>query len=134
MPHSFASENLAIAWAHHTGGIRNLQVICTDRISNLGDTSCRSDRAFPSVQSARISTPPRLERSPDGDGFRWRCDLLRSRGVWRDWFQGLGALFLAQPVPKLLIVSGAQNLDTEMLVAQMQGKFETKYVYWLRLL
>jgi len=46
--------------------------------------------------------------------------------VWRGWFEGLAALFLAQPVPKLVALSGHQHLDTPFLVAQMQGKFETR--------
>jgi hypothetical protein len=41
-------------------------------------------------------------------------------------FEGLSALFLAQPLPKLVCVSGTQHMldDGPLLVAQMQGQFE----------
>lgn len=52
--------------------------------------------------------------------------LLRSTRWGYSRFEGLSALFLAQPVPKLVAVSGAQHMldDGPLLVAQMQGRFK----------
>ena len=45
---------------------------------------------------------------------------MASQPLWRAWFTGSGKLFLNQAVPKLVVVSGRQHLDTDLVVAQMQ--------------
>jgi hypothetical protein len=76
------------------------------------------------LQSARVSVPPRVIFS---DGvWKWRTDLVMSRAHWQGWFTGFSDLFLSQPCPKLVCVSNTNVMDRSMIIAQMQGKFETK--------
>lgn len=37
--------------------------------------------------------------------------------------------FLNVPVPKVLLLAGAERMDKELTIAQMQGKFRLKVVY-----
>lgn len=39
------------------------------------------------------------------------------------WFKGLSKVFLDVSCPKLLLLAGNDRMDTELTVAQMQGKF-----------
>ena len=43
---------------------------------------------------------------------------------WDTWFTGLSHSFVALPVSKLLILAGNENLDKELIVGQMQGKYQ----------
>lgn len=63
---------------------------------------------------------------PNGDSkrYKWRIDLSRTEGHWPGWFRGLSALFLAAPVPRLLLLASVDGLDRELTVGQMQGKFQ----------
>ena len=38
--------------------------------------------------------------------------------------EGLSALFLSVPAPKMLMLAGTDRLDTALTIAQMQGKFQ----------
>ena len=56
--------------------------------------------------------------------YEWRIDLSRTDRFWRDWFKGLSGIFLSVNVPKLLLLAGMDRLDKELMVGQMQGKFQ----------
>lgn len=56
--------------------------------------------------------------------YEWRIDLTKTEKFWRDWFRGLSTLFLNTNVPKLLLLAGVDRLDKELMVGQMQGKFQ----------
>ncbi|KAJ1938970.1 Protein phosphatase methylesterase 1, partial [Linderina macrospora] len=43
---------------------------------------------------------------------------------WRGWYEGLSKTFSTAPTAKLLILAGTDRLDKELLIAQMQGKFQ----------
>ncbi|OSX81226.1 hypothetical protein BU14_0023s0031 [Porphyra umbilicalis] len=96
--------------------------------------------------SARISVPPQLVlvQPPDGGGgapdadaadgggrphrrprWMWRTQLEKSEVFWRGWFVGLSAAFLHCNVAKVLVLAGVDRLDRELMIAQMQGKFQT---------
>ncbi|XP_059051680.1 protein phosphatase methylesterase 1 [Achroia grisella] len=64
-----------------------------------------------------------------GDGnttmkYKWRIDLSGTERHWAGWFRGLSAAFLAAPAPRLLLLAAVDGLDTELVVGQMQGKFQ----------
>lgn len=44
--------------------------------------------------------------------------------VWDGWFVGLDDAFIALPFPKMLCLANIERLDTKLIVAQMQGKFQ----------
>jgi len=40
------------------------------------------------------------------------------------WFEGMSTAFLAVHAPKVLVLAGADRLDTPLTIAHMQGKFQ----------
>ena len=49
---------------------------------------------------------------------------MESEKYWKGWFAGLSKIFQSIGLPKLQLLAGKENLDTELTVAQMQGKFK----------
>jgi protein phosphatase methylesterase 1 len=58
------------------------------------------------------------------DKYEWRLDLSKTEVFWREWFKGLSVKFLSLHVPKLLLLAGVDRLDKDLMVGQMQGKFQ----------
>ena len=50
--------------------------------------------------------------------------MTKTEKYWKDWFKGLSGMFLNVNVPKLLLLAGVDRLDRELMVGQMQGKFQ----------
>ncbi|KAI9442472.1 protein phosphatase methylesterase [Lactarius indigo] len=81
------------------------------------------------ITSARVSVPslvtPTPEPRPRGKrAFTW-CTPLRTTGpYWEGWFRGLSAAFLAARTARLLVLAGTDRLDRELMIGQMQGKFQ----------
>ena len=40
------------------------------------------------------------------------------------WFTGLSSRFLASRTARLLVLAGTERLDKELMIGQMQGKFQ----------
>lgn len=72
--------------------------------------------------SARVSVPA-LVRST-ADSFGWITDLASSEQYWSGWFTGLSKKFLTARAAKLLVLAGTDRLDTELMIGQMQGKYQ----------
>ncbi|BGP33801.1 Protein phosphatase methylesterase 1 [Rhodotorula toruloides] len=105
-PRSFDSQEDAIAWHVHSRTINNLH-------------------------SARISVPPLIKPAqPAGEGdeakgpFTWRVELDKTEPYWRGWFTGLSNKFLSCRAAKLLLLAGTDRLDKDLLIGQMQGKYQ----------
>ncbi|GEM10222.1 hypothetical protein Rt10032_c10g4239 [Rhodotorula toruloides] len=106
-PKSFDSQEDAIAWHVHSRTINNLH-------------------------SARISVPPLIKPAqPAGEGgeeakgpFSWRVELDKTEPYWRGWFTGLSNKFLSCRAAKLLLLAGTDRLDKDLLIGQMQGKYQ----------
>lgn len=99
-PSTFSSVEEAVDWHVRTRTVRNRE-------------------------SAEISTPPLLIPSPAGDGKSiWLTDLSLTPDFWWDWFTGMSSSFLKGRGAKLLILAGADRLDKELMIGQMQGKFQ----------
>lgn len=60
----------------------------------------------------------------DTEKYVWRIDLTKTEKYWREWFKGLSSMFLTVSVPKLLLLAGVDRLDKDLMVGQMQGKFQ----------
>lgn len=41
-----------------------------------------------------------------------------------DWFTGLSSTFLGVRTARLLVLAGTERLDRELMIGQMQGKFQ----------
>lgn len=80
------------------------------------------------LASARISVPPLVRDATAGEPhrFMWRTDLGATEPYWRGWFTGLSSKFLGCRTAKLLLLAGADRLDKELMVAQMQGKLRVE--------
>ncbi|KAJ2781852.1 Protein phosphatase methylesterase 1 [Coemansia javaensis] len=96
-PQTFASVGSAIRWHIDAGEIQN-------------------------AESARLSVPSLIV--PRDGGWAWRTALLPTEPFWRSWYQGLSQTFAAAPAARLLILAGTDRLDKELLIAQMQGRFQ----------
>jgi len=103
MPKSFPNLEAGIQWAFKSNTVRN-------------------------IASAKVSIPPQLVESETGK-WVWKVDLLASKDHWLGWFKGLTSSFLNISVPKILLLAGAERMDKELTIAQMQGKFRLKVVY-----
>ncbi|KAJ1496157.1 Alpha/Beta hydrolase protein, partial [Baffinella frigidus] len=78
-----------------------------------------------SRESAELSIPCMVVEDGSG-GVKWRADVEGSAPHWEGWFKGMSSAFLAVPsrIPKLLVLSSRDNLDTTLVVGQMQGGFQ----------
>ena len=56
--------------------------------------------------------------------YTWRADLLATEPYWAGWFQGLSSSFLSVKCARLLILAGTDRLDKELMIGQMQGKYQ----------
>ena len=75
--------------------------------------------------SAEASVPSLLLPSPSGNGkYIWRTDLQSTSPWWQEWFQGMSSKFLIGRGAKMLILAGTDRLDRELMIGQMQGKFQ----------
>ncbi|GAA5902898.1 phosphoprotein phosphatase methylesterase 1 [Sporobolomyces salmoneus] len=97
-------------------------------------------RTINNVTSARTSVPPLIKpigRNPTGgtneevereeegeEKYEWVVDLSKTEPYWRGWFTGLSSKFLNCKTAKLLILAGTDRLDKELLIGQMQGKYQ----------
>lgn len=81
-------------------------------------------RTIRNTTSARVSVPPLLIESPDSKIWTWRTDLAATKPFWEDWFVGLSKKFLESRGGKLLLLAGTDRLDRELMIGQMQGKYQ----------
>ncbi|GAA5860674.1 hypothetical protein JCM3774_006247 [Rhodotorula dairenensis] len=106
-PKSFETQEDAIAWHVHSRTINNLE-------------------------SARISVPPLIRPAEIGEdgsaapdtSYVWRVELEKTEPYWRGWFTGLSKKFLACRTAKLLLLAGTDRLDKDLLIGQMQGRYQ----------
>lgn len=95
----------------------------------LTSSSTRS-RTIRNTISARISVPSllyldtSLASSKATKQWTWRTDLAATQPYWQGWFTGLSKKFLDAKGGKLLLLAGTDRLDTELMIGQMQGKYQ----------
>ncbi|KAJ2318433.1 Protein phosphatase methylesterase 1 [Coemansia sp. RSA 2704] len=96
-----------------------------DSVENAVHWHIESD-AIQNPESARLSVPSLLSPTMlDGrQVWTWRTQLLPTEKFWKRWYAGLSKTFASAPAAKLLILAGTDRLDKELLIAQMQGKFQ----------
>lgn len=95
---------------------------------SLVPSNCSTrSRTIRNPTSARISVPALLLDSGDSGGprpWRWRTDLAKTQPFWEGWFVGLSRKFLETRGGKLLVLAGTDRLDRELMIGQMQGKYQ----------
>lgn len=80
-------------------------------------------RTIRSQESADVSVPSLLTQLPSGK-YAWRTDLASTAPWWEGWFKGMSEKFLRGRGAKMLILAGTDRLDRELMIGQMQGKFQ----------
>ncbi|KAF2155919.1 protein phosphatase methylesteras-like protein 1 [Myriangium duriaei CBS 260.36] len=93
-----------------------------DSVDDAVDWHVRS-RTLRNVESARASVPGQL-KAADGGGWTWKTDLTQTPRWWESWFKGMSETFLRGRAAKALVLAGTDRLDKELMVGQMQGKFQ----------
>ncbi|PFH51090.1 hypothetical protein AMATHDRAFT_59791 [Amanita thiersii Skay4041] len=79
--------------------------------------------------SARVSIPTIFKQVQDAyKVYQWRTPLRSTAPYWSGWFTGLSSAFLSARTARLLILAGADRLDKELMIGQMQGKFQMEVV------
>lgn len=91
-------------------------------LSDAIDWHIRS-RTLRNPESARVSVPSLFLQTPTGK-LIWRTDLSKTEAYWQDWFGGMSSKFLDARGAKLLMLAGTDRLDKELMIGQMQGKFQ----------
>ncbi|GME48977.1 hypothetical protein GTA08_BOTSDO02574 [Neofusicoccum parvum] len=80
-------------------------------------------RTLRNPESARASVPSLLTQLDSGK-WVWKTDLGRTEAYWTNWFTGMSSKFLTARGAKLLLLAGTDRLDKELMIGQMQGKFQ----------
>lgn len=91
-------------------------------------SDCHSTRSrtIRNTTSARISVPSLLRHDAScmTQQWVWRTDLAATQPYWEGWFAGLSRKFLDAKGGKLLLLAGTDRLDKELMIGQMQGKYQ----------
>lgn len=56
--------------------------------------------------------------------YTWRANLLATEPYWDNWFRGLSQSFLSVKCARLLLLAGTDRLDKDLMIGQMQGKYQ----------
>lgn len=95
---------------------------------------------MPSILVQKDSTLSPRTRGNEAYEYRWRTPLRSTAPYWEcgfsphpfsehpiiactAWFVSLSTLFLSLRTARLLVLAGAERLDTPLMIGQMQGKF-----------
>jgi protein phosphatase methylesterase 1 len=80
-------------------------------------------RTIRNPESAKISVPGLLIETTSGK-YTWRTDYQATAPWWDSWWTGMSQKFLTGRGAKELILAGTDRLDKDLMIGQMQGKFQ----------
>lgn len=90
------------------------------------DWHVKATRLLNSIDSAKVSVPDLFK--DDGNQLKWCVNLKDTQPFWTSWFNDLSANFVSsglhKHVAKLLMLAGHETLDTNLIIGQMQGKYQ----------
>ncbi|KAF7375637.1 Protein phosphatase methylesterase 1 [Mycena sanguinolenta] len=118
-PDGFDSVEEAVEWHFKTKTIRNSH---SARVSVPGIIMPSSSP----LATASSSGGAAGQGSPHA--YVWRTPLRSTAAYWPGWFTGLSAAFLQARTARLLLLAGTDRLDRELMIGQMQGKFQMAVV------
>ena len=111
IPKSFNSIDLAMRWNLYSSHSHHNSLAALKRIDSI-----------------KTSLASQLKFNGQTSSLEWITDLSLMEPHWNDWFVGLTRNFLSFPGSRLLILADTDYMDREMIVAQMQGKFQLAVV------
>lgn len=145
LPKGFHSVEEAIRWHVDSGTIVNAQS-ARRSVPSLLEKSDASLQVLPTVYddgveedageaveellSEPLSSSSSSSIAPLQDGkethftYKWRANLLATEPYWSEWFQGLSQSFLSVKCARLLLLAGTDRLDKDLMIGQMQGKYQ----------
>ncbi|KAJ3978784.1 hypothetical protein F5890DRAFT_1651008 [Lentinula detonsa] len=123
----FANIGSAIEALPHMNSLLNARPDGFDSVEEAVEWHVNT-KTIQNSTSARISIPaiisPSDSSSPKVPPFIWRTPLRSTAPYWQSWFAGLSNKFLAVRTARLLVLAGTDRLDKELVIGQMQGKFQ----------
>ncbi|QPG73400.1 hypothetical protein FOA43_000710 [Brettanomyces nanus] len=77
-------------------------------------------------KSAIISVPALVSKSSSTSVYHWVTDLSKTSPYWHSWFTGLSSHFIhiTNAVSKMLILVNNDYLDKNLMIGQMQGRYQ----------
>ncbi|EGE85864.2 protein phosphatase methylesterase 1 [Blastomyces dermatitidis ER-3] len=112
-------------------GLQSMETYLSTRPSSFpslasGISWYTRSRTIRNTLSARVSVPSLLREDPSDTSrpWKWRTDLAATKPFWENWFIGLSKKFLQARGGKLLLLAGTDRLDKELMIGQMQGKYQ----------
>ncbi|PWN20715.1 protein phosphatase methylesterase [Microstroma glucosiphilum] len=135
-PKGFDSVAAGVKWHMDSGSIHNLDsarrsvpsLLVPNPSYSESTTSTQpiEDEAIEELAEEDDATVPHQSAADDSSSypFIWRADLLATQQHWRGWFEGLSKRFLGARTARLLLLAGTDRLDKELMVGQMQGKYQ----------
>lgn len=91
-------------------------------VEELRSPDREDERLAPPTDPAQANNTTRRDSSQHA--YVWRHNLLASEPHWQGWFAGLSQRFLSCKCARLLLLAGTDRLDKELMIGQMQGKFQ----------
>ncbi|CAO1624688.1 unnamed protein product [Sympodiomycopsis kandeliae] len=132
-PKGFYSIEEAIQWHVDSGIIHNAE----SARRSVGALLIKNDayQGGNKVQATTADEPVEvLQDSSDQAGtstqdlssypYIWRANLLSTSAYWPEWFTSLSSRFLSLRCAKQLLLAGTDRLDKELMIGQMQGKYQ----------
>uniref|UniRef100_V5F069 Protein phosphatase methylesterase 1 n=2 Tax=Kalmanozyma brasiliensis (strain GHG001) TaxID=1365824 RepID=V5F069_KALBG len=131
-PSGFASVEDAIWWHVDSKTIANLEsarisvppLIETNPAFVPSESSTAPDEEPQEVLDEPVTAPS----SAAQHAYKWRADLLATEPFWPSWFRGLSSRFLTVRTARLLLLAGTDRLDRELMIGQMQGKYQLEVI------
>lgn len=111
IPKSFKTIDIAVDW--------------TLSSSHSHHNRQAASKHLPDIQN---SVSSQLRINSETGAYEWIADLSAMAPFWDSWFVGLTKNFLNFSGSRLLILADTDYMDKEMIVAQMQGKFQLAVV------
>ncbi|SCV99467.1 LAFE_0A03796g1_1 [Lachancea fermentati] len=116
--------------------VEEAAVLALDKVDTFLASTPNSFRSMPEAvdwhvqhglsktrSSAAIAIPALFRQASSGEVVR-KTDLQIFRPFWNTWFTGLSQRFVSLSTSKLLVLAGNDNLDRQLIIGQMQGKFQ----------
>jgi protein phosphatase methylesterase 1 len=85
------------------------------------DSLCR-------LPGARQTVPSLLRKNDETGFYEWICDLKKTQPFWIEWFTGISHEFLECKQGKVLIIGHVDSMDSELIRAEMEGKYQNVIV------